>query len=60
MRTVTHGFTMGYFHILPDGRMEEPESRWLGFVVSHPWRKVRVKDGAPGTRLHALSAAVPC
>jgi hypothetical protein len=46
--TETQGFTLyptdedlsvgtlalGYFHVLPNGRMEEPEGRWLGFVVS--------------------------
>jgi hypothetical protein len=31
--TVTQGFTLGYFRVLPNGRMNGPESRWLGFVV---------------------------
>jgi len=37
----------GYSRVLPAGRTERPEGRWLGFVVSHPCRKVRGKDGVP-------------
>ena len=37
----------GYFRLIPEGRREEPEGRWLGFVLSHPCRKVHVNDGVP-------------
>jgi hypothetical protein len=61
--TVTQGFTLGYFHILPDGRREEHESRWLAFVISDPSRKNKsvvprgLPGGAPGSSVVGIENA---
>ena len=47
-RALTQGFTLGYFHILPTGRIGGRR-----FVVSHSCPDIflekRVKDGAPSS-----------
>jgi len=54
--TVTQGFTLGYFRVLPDGRLEEPEGRWLSFVLFHLFRTEPGMEGLPVQRLRKEKA----